>query len=274
MLGEEEYASSTDESDEDYNPNGNESDAPSEVESDGEAEDVDTETIQKGRKRKGPTVNEPSKVPRSECRKSPEKQNADKPLEDDDDDNEDAIWASFLSKSAETAPQLAKITGITAKTNELKNKIETTAKPKTETVTKQPEKKQIVTEIFEFAGEKVEVKKEVKIDSKPKETSTSSNEKSTESASVNRPRVGGAVGRSSGGLSSVLGQLGKKNKLSVLEKTKLDWTGFKDKEGIDEELQTHNKGRDGFLERQDFLERTDLRRFEIEKSIRQTTRRK
>lgn len=47
------------------------------------------------------------------------------------------------------------------------------------------------------------------------------------------------------GLSSVVGQLGKKSKLGTLEKSKLDWDRYKKDEGIEEELQRHNKGRDG-----------------------------
>lgn len=74
------------------------------------------------------------------------------------------------------------------------------------------------------------------------------------------------------GLSSVLGQIGKKAKVSTLEKTKLDWNNFKKSEGIDEQLTTHNKGKEGYLERQDFFQRTDLRQFEIEKQLRQTKR--
>lgn len=50
-----------------------------------------------------------------------------------------------------------------------------------------------------------------------------------------------------GGLSSVLGQLGKKNKLSTLEKSKLDWDSFKKDEGISDDLQTFNKGKDGYV---------------------------
>lgn len=75
-----------------------------------------------------------------------------------------------------------------------------------------------------------------------------------------------------GGLSSVLAQIGKKAKLSTLEKTKLDWNSFKRTEGIDEQLTTHNKGKEGYLERQDFMQRTDIRQFEIEKRLRQTKR--
>lgn len=48
-----------------------------------------------------------------------------------------------------------------------------------------------------------------------------------------------------GGLGNILGQLGKKNKLSVLEQSKQDWNSFKDEEGLNEELQTFNKGKDG-----------------------------
>jgi hypothetical protein len=67
------------------------------------------------------------------------------------------------------------------------------------------------------------------------------------------PAVSHGVGRGRGrggsgglkGLSSVLGQLGKKSKLGTLEKSKLDWDRYKKDEGIEEELQKYNKGRDG-----------------------------
>lgn len=49
----------------------------------------------------------------------------------------------------------------------------------------------------------------------------------------------------SGGLGNILSQLGKKNKLSVLEQSKKDWNSFKDEEGLKEELATYNKGKDG-----------------------------
>lgn len=75
------------------------------------------------------------------------------------------------------------------------------------------------------------------------------------------------------GISSVLGQIGKKTKISTLEKSKLDWDNYKKQENIEEELNTHNKGKDGYLERQDFLQRADLRQFEIEKQLRNSSRR-
>jgi len=39
----------------------------------------------------------------------------------------------------------------------------------------------------------------------------------------------------------------KKSKLTILEKSKQDWDGYKKKEGIVEELVTYNKGKDGLV---------------------------
>lgn len=65
---------------------------------------------------------------------------------------------------------------------------------------------------------------------------------SSEPKSVTTPVV-----KKSGGLTSILSQIGKKDKLTVLEKSKQDWDGYKKKEGIAEELVTYNKGKDGFV---------------------------
>lgn len=174
--------------------------------------------------------------------------------------NIDDIWNAFKKDvESERVKKTAKVDPIdekkdvegssgTAKTEQ--------DKPKTKTV----------TELFEFAGEAVAVEKVVPIDAP--EPTTPLPPKITPTTSGPGPRkVAG------GGLSSILGQIGKKNKLSILEKSKLDWSSFKKQEGIEEQLQTHNKGKDGFLEKQDFLQRTDLRQFEIEKAMRSTSRR-
>ena len=56
--------------------------------------------------------------------------------------------------------------------------------------------------------------------------------------------VGGV--KRAGGLSGLVNLLdGKKQKLTTLEKTKLDWNNFKSDEGIDEELEKHKKSKDG-----------------------------
>lgn len=48
------------------------------------------------------------------------------------------------------------------------------------------------------------------------------------------------------GMSNVLNRIGgKKQKMSTLEKSKMDWDAFKSEEGITEELAIHNRGREG-----------------------------
>ncbi|XP_064641379.1 craniofacial development protein 1-like isoform X2 [Lineus longissimus] len=135
---------------------------------------------------------------------------------------------------------------------------------------KKPEKVTI-TKIFDFAGEEVRVTKEVAADSKEAKEATkeqtSGDEK--ESPATSSPGAGiSGVKRPAGGLGSVLGKIGKKTKISVLDKSKLDWDSFKQKEGIDEELKIHNRGKDGYIERKKFLEKVDYNQFEIERNLR------
>ncbi|KAK8374444.1 hypothetical protein O3P69_010521, partial [Scylla paramamosain] len=109
-----------------------------------------------------------------------------------------------------------------------------------------PEKVKI-TQVFEFAGE--------------------------ESPGTTKAQSGvGGIKRGAGlsGLVSLLDS--KKQKLTTLEKTKLDWNSFKSEEGIDEELEKHKKSKDGYLDKQAFLERADLRQFEIERAMRMSKR--
>uniref|UniRef100_A0A8D8G8B1 Craniofacial development protein 1 n=2 Tax=Culex pipiens TaxID=7175 RepID=A0A8D8G8B1_CULPI len=280
MDPEEEYPSDSDASDEDFRPDKEEGSA-SELESDDNVEDEDQENgdddggtkpkagAGKKRKRTG------KKVPKKKAKIAedvPEEKETEKKGEVLDDEDEerltDALWADFLagSNSSSTTSSSKE----PAKKDPVKAVAPVAVKPPkpAPTTTTKPE---TVTKIFEFAGETVEV------------TEPAPAAEATSSKPTSKPATLGALssngggpkpalgGRSSGGgLGAVLGQLGKKNKLSVLEKTQLDWKSFKRNEGIEEELQTHNRGRDGYLERQDFLQRADLRQFEIEKNFRQS----
>lgn len=58
-----------------------------------------------------------------------------------------------------------------------------------------------------------------------------------------------------------------KPKLSTLEKSKLDWVQYVDKEGINDELQYNN--RDGYLAKQDFLSRVESNQDAQYKELRQ-----
>lgn len=274
MIDEAEYASDTDESDEDYTP-GQDGAIGSEVESEGEIEcDEDNKVESKrGAAKRKSTTSTGVTTKRSKQLDEWEKPSTEKDvLNEDDDENEDALWANFLSSAGEST---SKRESLAAKKPETKPTSSISSKGISQKpIARAPIKKQEqqLTEVFEFAGERVEVQKKLT----PSAVNPASSNSATpgESSTTKQTNSGQPLNKpsSSGGISSILGQIGKKNKLSVLQKTHLDWTSFKSKEGIDEELQTFNKGRDGFLERQDFLQRTDLRQFEIEKSLRQSKR--
>jgi hypothetical protein len=54
----------------------------------------------------------------------------------------------------------------------------------------------------------------------------------------------------------------KAQKLNVVDKSRLDWTGFVDKEGIADELTTHAKTKEAYLGRMQFLNDVEARREE------------
>ncbi|CCC71443.1 hypothetical protein NCAS_0H01330 [Naumovozyma castellii] len=58
-----------------------------------------------------------------------------------------------------------------------------------------------------------------------------------------------------------------KPKLTTLEKSKLDWASYVDKEGINDELRLFNK--DGYLAKQDFLNRVETKKDQQYKELRQ-----
>ena len=49
-------------------------------------------------------------------------------------------------------------------------------------------------------------------------------------------------------------------KLNTIEKSKLDWAGYVDKEGIKDELDVAEKAKEGYLGRMDFLGRVEAKR--------------
>lgn len=233
-MEKDDLPSDSDQSDEDYVPDGA-AELPSEEESDGEEETP--EVIESGtKKRSRKPVKSKSKKQKTVPKEQPVPEEPDEPpselIEEKKKKHEDDLWASFLGDANPPKPR--------------SNGVPKTETPKsTPKPTSQPAKT-IVTKIFEFAGEEIKVTKEVASDSvearlSVKPSPGSSSGSSTASNDGIPPRGRGR----GGGLSSVLGQIGKKNKISVLEKSKLDWDGFKQKEGISTDIETHNKGKDG-----------------------------
>lgn len=262
-MDPEDYPSDSDASDEDFRPDKDEDDSASEEDSDENLENHDAEDKEEtgeGKKRKRKTDKAgKKKVKLEKVGNSIDKKEA--ALDEEDEERlTDALWADFLAGSGSSNGSAS------TSSNTVRNEL-----PKTNTSIprKMSEivKTTTITKVFEFAGEAVEVTEEVPENKVPMQKIT----KATSNGNVGPSKP--FPGRSSGGgLGAVLSQIGKKNKLSTLEKTKLDWNSFKRNQGIEEELHTHNKGKDGYLERQDFLQRADVRQFEIEKTFRQTTR--
>jgi hypothetical protein len=79
-----------------------------------------------------------------------------------------------------------------------------------------------------------------------------------------------SAGASGSGIDKVLASMDAPKKVSTIEKTSIDWDKFKEEEGIEDELAQYTK--DGYVEKQEFLQRLDLKRFEIEKAERDKQR--
>ncbi|XP_057321407.1 craniofacial development protein 1 [Microplitis mediator] len=277
MSEEHQLPSDSDEDDEDYVPDGaeqagSEAESEGEIEEDSGAEDENDENEQvskkqkkrgrKGNKSKG---NKRKKIESKDVDNEDEEDKSEKKIVSEEEEKlrADSLWADFM-----------KDTGTVSKPKPQKSS--NSSQENSQIVRPKVEEKVKITKIFEFAGEEVKVEKQVAANSAEARLILSSTEKSLNQSELNndsRKTVRRGRGGSLGGISSVLGQIGRKAKISTLEKSKLDWDNFKKQENLDEEITTHNRGKDGYLERQDFLQRADVRQFEIEKELRTVARR-
>ncbi|CAN6853853.1 unnamed protein product [Brassica oleracea] len=107
-----------------------------------------------------------------------------------------------------------------------------------------------IREVKDFAGQEIEVKRLVEAGSKEASSSSSS-------------------AMATSGVDAVLEQIKKKQKLSVLDKTKKDWGEYKEEnKGVEDELDKYKKSSDKYLDKVSFLERADYRQFEKERDAR------
>ncbi|XP_076033260.1 yeti [Oratosquilla oratoria] len=288
MLQEEDYDSDT--SDEDFVPQGAVSeDEPisdaeeeeGEEDGDGDEEKKKKKGQGKGKKSSKKKINPLLAYAESAENEKEEENNEEETPKNEEESKEKAnnLWADFLADVEDTPKPKPKpktsswgaLLGNKSKTapgapSPSVSKQDTSSSIKKTEDTENPFKKNTVkiTKVFEFAGEEVRLEEEVATDSAEakaallKQNQNDSGEDSKTSG-VKRP----------GGLASIIGILGdKKQKLSTLEKSRLDWKNFKSCEGIDEELEKHKKSKDGYLEKKAFLERSDIRQFEIERTMR------
>lgn len=191
----------------------------------------------------------------------------------------DDLWASFLSDVG-TRP---KASAPSADSQQSTSTASTDKPSKPSTASQQQEGKPkesskiTITKVFDFAGEEVRVTKEVDADSREAKSflkeEKALEEKEEQSVSSepwpSAPLSSGSSVKRPAGMGSILNRIGnKKQKMSTLEKSKMDWDAFKTEEGIADELAIHNRGKEGYVERKHFLERVDQRQFELEKSVR------
>ncbi|XP_072492633.1 craniofacial development protein 1 [Notamacropus eugenii] len=194
------------------------------------------------------------------------------PSEEEKKRQDDALWASFLSEVGPKS-QVRPPRSHTKTEGEGQEKSSDKSLVTAKESEKPSEREKVkITKVFDFAGEEVRVTKEVDATSKEAKSFFKQNEKEKPQTGV--PSTPSALPTGSGlkrasGMSSLLGKIGaKKQKMSTLEKSKLDWESFKEEEGIGEELAIHNRGKEGYIERKAFLERVDHRQFEIERDLR------
>ncbi|XP_044049641.1 craniofacial development protein 1 isoform X2 [Siniperca chuatsi] len=204
----------------------------------------------------------------------------EKPTEVEKDDDakqkkkSDDLWASFLSDVG-SRPKDSTPASQSSTVQKDDSSVLKVAHLSTETKASEPAKVTI-TKVFDFAGEEVRVNKEVSADSreaksylKSQNTKQEENGDDEKRSSPSRPPLPGPSAKRPAGMTSILSRIGgKKQKMSTLEKSKMDWDAFKSEEGITEELAIHNRGREGYVERKNFLERVDHRQFELEKAVR------
>ena len=131
----------------------------------------------------------------------------------------------------------------------------------------------IIKRTYDFAGDTITEEKTVpKASAEAALFLQSQNQPTppTDRPAVRRPKKRPSMFDSKGaaGAPSALTGASKAPKLNTIEKSKLDWAGFVDKEGIADELDEHSRAKEGYLGRMDFLGRVEAKREEELKSAR------
>ena len=141
----------------------------------------------------------------------------------------DELWKNFTSSTNSSS---TKIHSSETTRDIEKSKIESTKLPLPPITT---------NKVLEYAGEKIAVPITTMI--------------STANTPLKRPSS------SSTSSNSILDRLGigKKQKLSTLEKSRLDWNIHKESESLTDDLESHRRGKDSYIEKKAFLERSELR---------------
>lgn len=145
--------------------------------------------------------------------------------------------------------------------------------------------KRVVKEVKRFAGQEIFVEKVVMVPVMMGDKNNdmdgviqqSSMPNTDPTAASHSPKSQSSKSGPAKGLDSLLTTLSRPEKLSTISKTSADWDLFKSQSAnsqLKEELESKAKGKEAYLVKEDFLNRVDKRRFEIEKGERERERAK
>tara|TARA_B110000208_G_C11414139_1_gene300878 strand:- start:26 stop:538 length:513 start_codon:yes stop_codon:yes gene_type:complete len=118
-----------------------------------------------------------------------------------------------------------------------------------------------VKETVRFGNDITEIERIVPI-GQSSSSSSSLSSSSSSSSSAAAPKSA---------LDTLTAALDGPSKVSTMQKTSMEWDTFKSKQGISDELEKYTQN--GYLTKQEFLGRVDLRKFEQEKAQREKLRR-
>ncbi|EIE22111.1 BCNT-domain-containing protein [Coccomyxa subellipsoidea C-169] len=108
-----------------------------------------------------------------------------------------------------------------------------------------------VTETRRFAGKNIEMTRQVSVSAAAAEAEAEKQK------------------RNKAGLDAVLASLQAAKKVNVLDKSRSDWSTFKQSDTqVEEELEAYKKSGDKYLDKVDFLKRSELRQYEKERDAR------
>ncbi|CAH8638600.1 unnamed protein product [Schistosoma rodhaini] len=123
-----------------------------------------------------------------------------------------------------------------------------------------------VVKKYQFAGEEVEVIQTVSNSNRSILQNKTSSE--TNPLRPKAPHLGLGLSNALQNLKSTINSLPR---LSTLEKSRLDWKQYVEKESLEDDLKAHNKGKEGYLERQAFFNRASEREYQYERQLKKST---
>ncbi|CAD5123281.1 DgyrCDS11640 [Dimorphilus gyrociliatus] len=245
----EDFNSDDESSDEDYIPGGANSEGEKSLSE--EDSEVDGDDVNTGSKRK---IKKKSKSSKKSKLEENEEEATEKKSVEDRRKMGSMLFDQFFkgakgqSKSKDKSEEEAE-----------NNCVKKTGEKKLETTSVKADEKLTVTKVFDFAGEKITVKEEVSKNSKEGRLEQKRIEE--EKKADNKPAW---MKKTKTSLTDRLTSMSTKKKMTIINKSSMDWNVFKSDSKIESELEQHNRSKNSFVQRQNFLQNTDLKQHELD----------